>query len=109
VAAFLVYCDGLLCIDEAVLRGGKEKSALVAQALAPGDAGLRERGAATFFALPAALALVDQRLAIPPGLGDRAAAGERWAIHRSQAQAILGDGVVEALAARLRRHFGTAS
>lgn len=109
VAAFLVYCDGLLCIDEAVLRGGKEKSALVAQALATGDAGLRERGAATFFALPAALALVDQRLAVPPGLGDRAAAGERWAIHRSQAQAILGDGVIEALAARLRRHFGTAS
>ncbi|MBP9085425.1 MAG: hypothetical protein KBG15_04865 [Kofleriaceae bacterium] len=109
VVAFLVYAEALLCIDEAVLRGGREKSVLVAQALAPGEAGVRERGAATFFALPAALANVDARLAMPPGLADDRGAADRWAIHRAQALAILGEGAIEALAARLRRHFGTAS
>jgi hypothetical protein len=109
VVAFLVYAEALLCIDESVLRGGREKSALVAQALTAGEAGVRERGAATFFALPAALASVDTRLAMPPGLADDRGAAERWAIHRSQALAILGEGAIEALAARLRRHFGTAS
>jgi hypothetical protein len=107
VAAFLVYCSGLLCLDEATVRSGQDKSALVSGALATGDGGERERGAAPFFALPAALALVDDRLSMPPGLPIDASA--RWAIHRSQAQAILGDGVIEALATRLRRHIGTAS
>jgi hypothetical protein len=73
------------------------------------------------FALPGALALVDPRLARPPGIdtpmpakagSSRAdtlpALAARWRVHREQAAELLSESVVDALAARLRRHLRPA-
>jgi hypothetical protein len=68
-------------------------------------AGQRPRGLATLFALPAALAAVDPRLAAPPGLASVPGLMARWRAHRSQTAELLGDAVIDALAARLRRHL----
>ena len=77
--------------------------------LAAEAAGQRPRGLATLFALPGALALVDPRLATPPGIAEVPALAQRWKVHRAQAAELLGDAVIEALAARLRRHFRLAA
>lgn len=99
VAAFLVYLNSLLAFDEITLR---EKSPLLAAALGTGQ---RPRGLASFFALPAALALVDSRLVAPPGLLGDARLAARWAMHREQVFETLGESLVEGLADRLRRHL----
>lgn len=99
VAAFLVYLNCLLAVDEIGLR---EKSPLLATALATTQ---RPRGLATLLALPAALGLVDPRLAAPPGLLDDPRLAARWQIHRDQVWDALGAALVEGLAERLRRHL----
>lgn len=99
VAAFLVHLSGLLALREVGLR---EKSPLIASVL---SASQRARGLASFFALPDALKLADPRLAAPPGLLALPALGERWQVHREQVREFLGEGVVEGLAERLRRHL----
>ena len=99
VAAFLVHLNCLLALDEIVLR---EKSPLLAAALGGGQ---RPRGLATFLALPAALGLVDARLATPPGLVNDARLAARWKIHREQVLESLGESLVQGLAERLRRHL----
>ena len=68
-------------------------------------AGQRPRGLATLFALPGAVALVDPRLAQPPGIDAVPALGRRWRVHRAQAVELLGEAALDALAARLRRHL----
>jgi len=56
-------------------------------------------------ALPGALALVDPRLSKPPGVDDLEPLAQRWAVHRQQTAEMLSDAVIDALAARLRRHL----
>jgi hypothetical protein len=73
--------------------------------LSPERAGQRQRGLATFFALPAALALVDPRLSQPPGVAQDRQLAERWLRHRAQVAESVGDAVIETLAGRLRRHL----
>jgi hypothetical protein len=105
VTAFLVHLAALFCFGELGLRETAAKSPLIATVLAAEAAGQRPRGLATLFALPSALALVDPRLATPPGLAGLPALGARWRAHRTQTAELLGDAVIDALAARLRRHL----
>ncbi|HEX3757776.1 MAG TPA: hypothetical protein VHW23_03680, partial [Kofleriaceae bacterium] len=65
----------------------------------------RPRGLASLFALPGALSAVDPRLATPPGVATNRLLAARWAVHRAQTAELLGDAVIDALAARLRRHL----
>ncbi len=101
VAAFLVYLNCLLALDELGLR---EKSPLLASAL---GAAQRPRGLATLLALPAALELVDPRLAQPPGLQADVRLAARWHVHREQILDSLGTALIEGLAERLRRHLAS--
>jgi hypothetical protein len=105
VAAFLVHIAALFCLGELHLREAGARSPLISTVLAAEAAGQRPRGLATLFALPGALALVDPRLAMPPGIDDLKPLAARWKIHRSQTAELLSDAVVDALAARLRRHL----
>jgi hypothetical protein len=105
VAAFLVYLAALFCLDELKLREAGGKSPLISTVLAAEAAGQRPRGLATLFALPGALALVDPRLATPPGIDDVPQLAARWKVHRAQTAELLSDAVIDALAQRLRRHL----
>jgi hypothetical protein len=105
VAAFLVHLNALFALAEAAERDGG-RSPLIATVLAPERAGQRPRGLASFFALPAALAEVDPRLAAPPGLDDDRALAERWRQHRAQVAEVVGEAVIAGLVVRLRRHLG---
>jgi hypothetical protein len=92
-------------------RGGRDataRSALVAAVLAPERAGQRPRGLSTFFALPNALAHVEPRLEVPPGLLDDPEMARRWQGVRVQVAEAVGDAVIETLAERLGRHFAGA-
>jgi hypothetical protein len=105
VAAFLVHLNALFCMGELNLREANAKSPLISQLLAPEAAGHRPRGLATLFTVPGALALVDPRLATPPGMDALPALARRWAVHRAQASELLSEAVIDALAQRLRRHL----
>lgn len=108
VAAFLVHLNALFCLAELSLREPGAKSPLISTVLAAEAAGQRPRGLATLFALPGALAAVDPRLAMPPGIAELPALAQRWKVHRAQTAELLSDAVIEALATRLRRHFRQA-
>jgi hypothetical protein len=108
VAAFLVHLAALFCFGELGLREMGAKSPLISTVLAAEAAGQRPRGLATVFALPGALAMVDPRLATPPGIAAIPLLAARWAVHRTQTAELLGDAVIDALAARLRRHLRPA-
>jgi len=108
VAAFLVHLNALFALAELNLREPGAKSPLISTVLAAEAAGQRPRGLATLFALPGAMAVVDPRLAMPPGISELPALAQRWKVHRAQTAELLGDAVIEALAARLRRHFRLA-
>jgi hypothetical protein len=105
VAAFLVHLNALFCMGEMTLREPGAKSPLISTVLSAEAAGQRPRGLATLFALPGALAMVDARLAVPPGIDAIPALAKRWQVHRAQASELLSDAVIEALAQRLRRHL----
>jgi hypothetical protein len=105
VAAFLVHLSALFCLGEARLREPGAKSPLISTTLAPENSSSRPRGIATLFALPGALALVDPRLSIPPGIESQPALAARWAVHRAQTAEMLSEAVIDALAQRLRRHL----
>lgn len=105
VAAFLVHLGALFCLGELNLREPGAKSPLISTVLSAEAAGQRPRGLATLFALPGALAMVDKRLAMPPGIDTMPALAKRWAVHRAQTSELLSDAVIEALAQRLRRHL----
>ena len=105
VAAFLVHLNALFCLGEMGLREPAAKSPLLAAVLGPESASQRPRGLATLFALPAALAAVDRRLSIPPGVEAMPALANRWMAHRAQARDLLGEAQVDALAQRLKRHL----
>jgi len=107
VAAFLVHLNALFCFGELNLREQAAKSPLISTTLSAEAAAHRPRGLATLFALPGALALVDPRLASPPGLDKLPALARRWGVHRAQAVELLSDAVIDALAQRLRRHLRT--
>jgi hypothetical protein len=106
VSAFLAHINALFCLAEMNLREPGAKSPLISQVLAAEAAGQRPRGLATLFALPGALALVDPRLASPPGVAEMPRLAQRWKVHRTQSAELLGDATIDALAQRLRRHFG---
>lgn len=108
VAAFLVHLNALLAMAEAGDREVGPKSPLLSAVLSPERAGQRQRGLATFFALPAALALIDPRLAVPPGVTEDLVLSDRWVRHRAQVVEGVGEAVVESLAGRLRRHLTAA-
>ena len=105
VGAFLVHLSALFCMGELHLREAQAKSPLISTVLSAEAAGQRPRGLATLFALPNALATVDPRLATPPGIDKLPALERRWNSHRAQTAELLGDAVIDALAARLRRHL----
>jgi hypothetical protein len=105
VAAFLVHLNALFCMTEVEVREPNAKSPLITNVLGLEVMAQRPRGLATLFALPAALAVVDQRLAIPPGVEQLPALARRWGIHRAQTLELLGEALIDALAARLRRHL----
>ncbi|MBS1120502.1 MAG: hypothetical protein H6Q90_2730 [Deltaproteobacteria bacterium] len=105
VAAFLVHLNALFCMGEMSLREPGAKSPLISTVLAAEAAGQRPRGLATLFALPGALAVVDPRLAIPPGVESIPSLAKRWMVHRAQTSELLSDAVIDALAQRLRRHL----
>jgi len=105
VAAFLSHLSALFCLAENNMREANAKSPLLSTVLAAEAAGQRPRGLATLFALPNALAIVDPRLAIPPGIAEEPRLAARWTVHRAQSAELLGDPVIDALAQRLRRHF----
>jgi len=107
VAAFLVHLNGLLALSEAG-DGEAGRSPLLSGVLSPERAGQRQRGLATFFALPAALSMVDPRLAIPPGVEEDAVLADRWMRHRAQVLEGVGEATVDTLAGRLRRHLTPA-
>jgi len=104
VAAFLIHLAALFCFGELGLREPGAKSPLISTVLAAEAAGQRPRGLAALFALPNAIASVDPRLAVPPGMAALPALAARWRVHRAQTAELLGDAVIDALAARLRRH-----
>jgi hypothetical protein len=108
VAAFLVHLNALLALSEAEDRDLGPRSPLLSAVLSPERAGQRQRGLAAFFALPAALALVDPRLGVPPGIGEDPVLADRWTRHRSQVVEGVGEAVIETLAGRLRRHLTAA-
>ena len=105
VTAFLVHLSALFCLGELAIREPGAKSPLLSTVLSADAAGQRPRGLATLFALPGAVALVDPRLAQPPGIAGQPALERRWRVHRAQAAELLGDAVLDALAVRLRRHL----
>jgi hypothetical protein len=105
VAAFLVHLSALFCLGEIHLREVNAKSPLISTVLAAEVAGQRPRGLTTLFALPGALAIVDPRLATPPGIDAIPALAARWRVHRTQTAELLSDAVIDALAQRLRRHL----
>ena len=108
VCAFLVHLNALFCFGELSLREPNAKSPLISTVLSAESAAQRPRGLATLFALPGALALVEPRLAIPPGIEGVPALANRWMVHRAQSSELLGEAVIDALASRLRRHFRLA-
>lgn len=108
VTAFLVHLNALLAMAEAGDREVGPRSPLLSAVLSPERAGQRQRGLATFFALPAAVALVDPRLGIPPGVASDAPLADRWVRHRTQVVEGVGEAVIETLAGRLRRHLTAA-
>jgi len=105
VAAFLVHLNALFCLGEMSLREAGAKSPLISTVLSAEAAGQRPRGLATLFALPGALALVDPRLSVPPGVESIPALAKRWMVHRAQTAELLSEAVIDALAQRLRRHL----
>jgi hypothetical protein len=105
VAAFLVHLNALFCFGEINLREQGAKSPLISTVLSAENASGRPRGLSTLFALPGALALVDPRLAIPPGIEALPALARRWSVHRGQSAELLSDAVIDALAQRLKRHL----
>jgi hypothetical protein len=105
VAAFLVHLSALFCLDEIHMREAHAKSPLISTVLAAEAAGQRPRGLTTLFALPGALAIVDPRLATPPGIEAIPALAARWKVHRAQTAELLSEAVIDALAQRLRRHL----
>jgi hypothetical protein len=105
VAAFLVHLSALFCLGELTMREINAKSPLISQVLSPDAAAQRPRGLTTLFALPGALAVVDPRLATPPGIEKLPALTARWKVHRAQTAELLSDAVIDAVAQRLRRHF----
>lgn len=116
VAAFLVHLCGQFCVLELDMREPLAKSPLISTVLATEAAAQRPRGLATLLSLPSALAMVEPRLAVPPGMSSvkpRGKSGERfaarWAVHRAQSAELLSDSVIEALAQRLRRHLHVGS
>jgi len=108
VAAFLVHICALFALAEIHMRELNSKSPLISTVLAAEAAGQRPRGLQTLLALPGALALVDPRLANPPGLGGIPALAQRWRVHRAQTGELLSEPVIDALAQRLRRHLRPA-
>ncbi len=117
VAGFLTYLNALFAMAETGARRNERptrgapspvddgRSALLTAVLASERASQRPRGLATFFALPNALAMVDDRLARPYGLAAEPALARRWKAHRAQVTEAVGEPVIEALAERLRRHL----
>ena len=108
VAAFLVHLCALFALAEITMREPNAKSPLISTVLASEAAGQRPRGLQTLLALPGALALVDPRLSVPPGMGSIPALAQRWKVHRAQAAELLSEPVIDALAQRLRRHLRPA-
>ena len=104
VTAFLVHLNALLALGETGDRDLGSRSPLLSAVLSPERASQRPRGLATFFAVPAAAALVDPLLAEPPGMREDAALTERWMRQRAQVVEGVGEAVIETLAGRLRRH-----
>ena len=108
VAAFLVHICALFALAEIHMREINAKSPLVSTVLSAESAAQRPRGLTTLLALPGALALVDPRLAIPPGIAGIPALTARWRAQRAQTAELLSEPVIEALAQRLRRHLRPA-
>ncbi len=102
VCAFLVYLNCLLAMKELNLGA---QSPLLSALL---SAAQRPKGLSTFLALPSALEQVDARISVPPGVEEMSKLSARWHVHRKQSVDALGQGVIDGLAGRLRKHLRTA-
>lgn len=98
VAVFLVHLNALLALWEPQVAN---QSPLLVQLLALTP---RPRGLVTLLIMPEALLRIDPRIAQPPGEDDPYLQ-PRWRMHRQQVRDVLGDGLVESLVQRLRRHI----
>jgi hypothetical protein len=105
ITAFLVYLNALCALAEAPGSEADGPSALVAASLAarrgpelgqPEATGLR-----LFFCVPDVAARCDPDLAEPPGLAGDPRVARRWAAHRAQVRAALGEERLAQLARRL--------
>jgi hypothetical protein len=90
------------------MREPNAKSPLISTVLSAEGAAQRPRGLTTLLALPGALAVVDPRLSIPPGIEGEPMLAIRWGVHRAQTAELLSEAVIEALGQRLRRHLRLA-
>jgi hypothetical protein len=106
VAAFLVHLGALLAMAESHLTSPAAKSPLLSAVLAGGPGAGRPRGLATFFALPVALDRIAPQLAAPPGLAAEPIWQRRWVAFKNQATELVGQPLIDSLAARLGRHLG---
>ena len=105
--AFLVHASVLVALGESLQPDLDAPSPVVAAALAAkraGDAGDPSLGFRLFFAIPDAALRVDPALGRPPGIEDDRRLARRWAAHRAQVRAALG----EERLAQLARRFAVA-
>ncbi len=105
VAAFLVHLNALLAVAESAGPRDSGRSPLLTAVLAPERAGQRPRGLSAFFALPNALAKVEPKLAMPPGVSEDTRVYRRWQSHRNQVRECVGAAVIDTLAGRVARHL----
>jgi hypothetical protein len=105
VTAFLVYLNALCAVAESSAGELDAPSALVGASLAarrgPELAQPEATGLRLFFCVPDVAARCDPDLAAPPGLAGEPRAARRWAAHRAQVRAALGEERLAQLARRL--------
>ena len=105
VTAFLVYLNALCAVAESKNNELDAPSPLVGASLSarrsPELAQPEATGLRLFFCVPDVAARCDPELAAPPGLAGDARVARRWAAHRAQVRAALGEERLAQLARRL--------
>lgn len=107
--AFLVHVGALVALGESLQPDLDAPSPVVAAALGAkraGEAADPALGLRLFFAVPDAAIRVDAALGRPPGIDDDRRLARRWAAHRAQVRAALGEERLAQLARRLAVALG---
>lgn len=109
VTAFLVHCAGLVALNEAGFSDLGGASPLVASCLGArrsGDPADAPSGLRLWFAIPDVAGQVDPAFEAPPGIADDSGLARRWAVHRAQVRAAVGEERLGQLARRLAEALG---